>query len=469
MVILKSNAEDLQKDLQDLVNLFYDASYSFEINHEELIVGDHYYNRFFIEENGKTIERTFERVIDKSLSVLRRKSLRKRYSKVALYDLLSKKENKTLPWGSLTGIRPTKVARDAVELGETKEYTVTEFLRDEYRVSEEKAKLIPKILKNQKCIIKNDNLIDFYINIPICPTRCNYCSFISSEIDRVKDKVDLYIDCVIKEIRAVKEIIREKAYIVRTIYIGGGTPSVLTHSQLDKLLREVAFPVNEFTVECGRPDTITKEKLEVLKERGVTRISINPQTFCEATLKRIGRKHSVADVLSAYELAIEYGFSVNMDLIAGLPGERPAIFRKSISTLLDLAPDNVTIHTLALKNGSLLKDGNEDLSNKYIYKMLEEAEEKLMASGYKPYYLYRQKNQLGGLENIGFFRDDTLCIFNVDSMEDALSIMAVGANAISKRIFNMENRIERQQNMKFIEDYINHIDDMIEKKKKFFE
>ena len=152
MVILKSNAEDLQKDLQDLVNLFYDASYSFEINHEELIVGDHYYNRFFIEENGKTIERTFERVIDKSLSVLRRKSLRKRYSKVALYDLLSKKENKTLPWGSLTGIRPTKVARDAVELGETKEYTVTEFLRDEYRVSEEKAKLIPKILKNQKCI-----------------------------------------------------------------------------------------------------------------------------------------------------------------------------------------------------------------------------------------------------------------------------------------------------------------------------
>ena len=469
MVVLKSNAEDLQKDLQDLVNLFYDASCSFEIHHEELIVDDHYYNRFFIEENGKTLERTFEHLIDSSLSALRKKSLRKRYSKVSLYDLLSKKENKSLPWGSLTGIRPTKVARDAIELGETKEYTVTEFLRDEYRVSEEKAKLIPKILKNQKCIIKNDNLINFYINIPICPTRCNYCSFISSEIGRVKDIVEEYIDCLTKEIRAVKEIIRKKAYIVRTIYVGGGTPSVLSAQQLDRLLREVSFPVNEFTVECGRPDTITKEKLDVLKERGVTRISINPQTFCESTLKRIGRKHTVKDVLSAYELALEKGLSVNMDLIAGLPGERPAVFRKSISTLLDLAPDNITIHTLAIKNGSMLKDENEDLTNKYIFKMLDEAENKLMENGYKPYYLYRQKNQLGGLENIGFFRDDSLCIFNVDSMEDTSTIMAVGANAISKRVFNMENRIERQQNMKFIEDYIKNIDEMIEKKKKFFE
>ena len=469
MVTIKSNSEDLQKDLQDLVNLFYDETSEFEINHEELVIQNHYYNRFYIESEGKILERTFEHVIDGAYSLLKTKSLRKRYSKVALYDFLSKKENKTLPWGSLTGIRPTKVARDAIESGETKEYTVTEFLRDEYRVSEEKAKLIPRILKNQKCIIKNDNLIDFYVNIPICPTRCNYCSFISSEISRVQDKVDKYIDCVIKEIRAVKEIMRNKALIVRTIYIGGGTPSVLSAEQLDRLLREVSFPVNEFTVECGRPHTITKEKLDVLKSRGVTRISINPQSFCESTLKRIGRMHTVSDVLAAYSLAIEDGFIVNMDLIAGLPGERPATFRKNIQTILDLAPNNITLHTLAVKNGSLLKDGNEDLTNKYIFKMLDEAENKLIDTGYKPYYLYRQKNQLGGLENVGFFRDDSLCIFNVDSMEDTLSIMAVGANAISKRIFNMENRIERQQNMKFIEDYIKNIDEMIEKKKKFFE
>lgn len=469
MVTINSNSVDLQNDLQDLVNLFYDVDKSFEINHEELVVGETYYNRFYIDNQGKNLEKTYENTISSSLGDLKKKSLRKRYSKVALYDFLSKKENKLLPWGSLTGIRPTKLARDLIEDGETKEYTIAEFLQNEYKVSEQKAKLIPRILKNQRCIIKNDNLVDFYINIPICPTRCAYCSFISSEIEKIKDRVDEYIDCLIKEINAVKEIVRNKAYIVRTVYIGGGTPSVLTASQLARLLKEITFPVNEFTVECGRPDTITREKLEVLKQRGVTRISINPQTFCEATLKRIGRKHKVSDVLQAYELAIEYGFDVNMDLIAGLPGERPAVFKKSIDTVLELSPNNITLHTLSVKNGSVFKDGNEDLSAKYIPKMLDEAENRLIAEGYKPYYLYRQKNQLGGLENVGFFRDESLCIFNIDSMEETLSVIAVGAGAISKRVFNLENRIEREANNKFIEDYIANIDEMIARKHKLFD
>ena len=468
MVVLKSNTEDLQNDLQDLVNLFYGDEKSFEINHEELVVGETHYNRFYIEEENKTLEKTFERSISSAYSPLKIKSLRKRYAKVALYDFLSKKENKALPWGSLTGIRPTKLARELIENGEAKDYTITEFLKNEYRVSEQKAKLIPRILKNQKCIIKNDNLVDFYVNIPICPTRCHYCSFISSEIGRVKDRVDEYIDCVIKEINAVKELARKKAYIIRTIYIGGGTPSVLSASQLDRLLKEVSFPVNEFTVECGRPDTITREKLQVLKARGVTRISINPQTFCEATLKRIGRKHTTADVLAAYEMALEFGFNVNMDLIAGLPGEKPATFKRNIDTILDLCPDNITLHTLSVKNGSIFKEGNEEIACKNISKMLDEAENRLIAAGYKPYYLYRQKNQLGGLENVGFFRDDSLCIFNVDSMEETASIIAVGAGAISKRIFNLENKIEREANNKFIEDYIKNIDQMIDRKKKLF-
>jgi len=468
LVVLKSNAPELQNDLQDLVNLFYGDNKSFEISHEELVIGETHYNRFYIEEGDKMLEKTFEHSISSSYSPLKIKSLRKRYSKVALYDFLSKKENKLLPWGSLTGIRPTKLARDLIESGEAKDYTITEFLMKEYKVSEAKAKLIPKILKNQKCIIKNDNLVDFYVNIPICPTRCNYCSFISSELARVENRVEEYIDCVIKEINAVKELVRKKAYIVRTIYIGGGTPTVLTASQLSRLLKEISFPVHEFTVECGRPDTITKDKLEVLKQRGVTRISINPQTFCEATLKRIGRKHTTSDVLAAYELALEYGFQVNMDLIAGLPGERPATFRKNIDTILELCPDNITLHTLSVKNGSILKDEKEDLSAKYLPKMIDEAESKLIDAGYKPYYLYRQKHQLGGLENVGFFRDDSLCIFNVDSMEETSSIIAVGAGAISKRVFNLENRIEREPNNKFIEDYIKNIDEMIERKKKLF-
>lgn len=468
LTIIKSNAPDLQNDLQDLVNLFYGETEKEELSHEELVIGETYYNRFSYANGDKIVEKSYPSSISSSFSSLRIKSLRKRYSKIALYDFLSKKENKTLPWGSLTGVRPTKLARELIESGEVKDYTITEFLKNEYKVSEPKAKLVSKILKNQRCIIKNDNLIDFYINIPICPTRCHYCSFISSEIDRVKDKVDEYVDCVIKEIRAVKEIIRRKAYIVRTVYIGGGTPSVLTPSQLARLLSEISFPVNEFTVECGRPDTITREKLEVLKEKGVTRISINPQTFCESTLKRIGRKHKVSDVLSAYELALEFGFNVNMDIIAGLPGERPAVFKRTVQTLLDLSPDNITLHTLSVKNGSIFKDEKEDFSAKYIPKMIDEAEKTLIDAGYKPYYLYRQKNQLGGLENVGFFRDDALCIFNVDSMEETSSIMAVGAGAISKRVFNLENRIEREANNKFIEDYIKNIDEMIERKKKLF-
>ena len=263
MVKIKSNAEDLENDLQDLVNLFYSNENDYQILHEELIVGETYYNRFFIENGEKNIEKNYESSISSSLSPLKIKSLRKRNAKNALYDFISKRENRTLPWGSLTGIRPTKLARELIENGEAKDYTIAEFLQNTYQLSEQKAKLIPRILKNQRCIIKNDNLVDFYINIPICPTRCSYCSFISSELDRVKDKVDTYLDCLIKEINAVKEIVRKKAYIVRTVYIGGGTPSVLTASQLDRLLKEVTFAVNEFTVECGRPDTITREKLEV--------------------------------------------------------------------------------------------------------------------------------------------------------------------------------------------------------------
>ena len=381
---------------------------------------------------------------------------------------MSKSLNKTLPWGSLTGVRPTKFARDLIEYGEMKEHLVSEVLQRDYYVSKDKAELVAAILKNQKCIIRNDNLIDLYINIPICPTRCLYCSFISSEIERVKDKVDLYIDCLIKEIEAVKEIIKNKAYIVRTIYIGGGTPSVLSAEQLDRLLNRVNFPVSEFTVECGRADTITEEKLDVLKRHNVTRLSINPQTFCEATLKRIGRKQKNIEIFNAYSKALERDFVVNMDVIAGLPGEKFGIFKRSINTLLELWPNNITVHTLSVKNGALLKDNQSLLDDKDINKMVDFAEKTLIEKGYKPYYLYRQKNQLCGLENVGYFRDDSVCIFNVDSMEETNTVIGLGAGAMSKRVFNLEHRIERQPNVKFIEDYIARIDEMIEKKKEFY-
>lgn len=465
-----TNKQDLEMEINDLLRLFEKSEEDLvELFHEENFFNDICVNSFKIVDNGKTEEYGFENVVPKNLTELKLKSFRKRFVKNNLYDLLSKKYNKTLPWGSLTGIRPTKLARDIIEDGEVKEYLISEYLQKEFRVSESKAKLVARILKNQKGIIRNDNLVDLYVNIPICPSRCFYCSFISNELERVKDKIETYLDCLIKEIKAVKKIIFDKAYIVRNIYIGGGTPTVLSAVQLDRLLSELSFPVNEFTVECGRPDTITKEKLEILKKHDVTRISINPQTFCDATLKRIGRNHTVSDVLETYSMALEFGFVVNMDIIAGLPGENKATFTKTINTLLELAPQNLTLHTLSLKNGAILKGKTfSTLAEKDLERCIEEAEEKIIKNGYNPYYLYRQKNQLGGLENVGFFRDDSICMFNIDSMEETSSIIAVGANAASKRVFNLENRIERSFNHKFIDDYIKGIDEMIERKNRFF-
>ena len=464
--MVESNKEELQLELNDLFNLFEVSDII--VKHIEIDEKNKITNEFRYIKDGQEKSYSFTYDMKNSLSDLRKKSLRKRMVKNQLYKILSENLNKTLPWGSLTGVRPTKLARDLIDYGEMKDYLVAEILERDYYVSHKKAELVASILRNQKCIIRNDNLVDLYINIPICPTRCVYCSFISSELSRVKDKVDIYIDTVIKEINAVKNIIKRKAYVVRSIYIGGGTPSVLTARQLDRLLNEVNFLPSEFTVECGRADTITDEKLDILKNHGVTRISINPQTFCEATLKRIGRKQKNKDILSAYQKALARDFVVNMDFIAGLPGEKLGIFKRTINTALELYPNNITVHTLSLKKGSTLFDNNGSVQDRDVEKMIDYAEDTLAKNGYKPYYLYRQKHQLSGLENVGYFRDGDVCIFNIDSMEETNTIIGVGANAISKRVYNIEHTIKRQPNVKFIEDYVDRIDEIIEKKEEFF-
>lgn len=460
-----TDTEEMKYELQPLLDYFQtDVTIEFFATEEQGKIN----NRFCYDPQGQNHIYQYSFLIDENLTDLHKKSLKKRITKNQLYTILSKELNKTLPWGSLTGVRPTKLARDLIEYGEMKAYTVAEILERDYFVSKNKAELVANIMRNQKCIIRNDNLVDLYVNIPICPTRCSYCSFISSELSMVKALVDKYIEVLIKELNAVKEIIKQKAYIVRTIYIGGGTPSVLTAKQLEKLLQELNFPVTEFTVECGRADTITSEKLEVLKNNGVTRISINPQTFCEATLKRIGRKQKNSEVLNAYQLALEKNFIVNMDLIAGLPGEKLGIFKRTINTAIELFPDNITVHTLSLKKGSLMYDEQDKVHIQDVEAMVKYASSTLEKNGYKPYYIYRQKHQLSGLENVGYYRDNSVCIFNIDSMEETNTIIGVGANAISKRVYNIENKIERQANVKFLKDYIERIDDIIEKKKEFF-
>lgn len=467
-MVIKTNVEDYLIEFQDLIKLFGLTEIEDEIRHEEIEESGLVHDRFELIINGNNREYNFDYSIDRSFTPLRKKSYKKRMVKNHLYKIISKEYKLSLSWGSLTGVRPTKFARDLVRYGEAKEHIIPEILERDYFVSNSKARLVGQILKNQRGIIRNDNLIDIYINIPICPSRCLYCSFISSELSRVEKRVEEYIDCLIKEIDAVKDIINKKAYIIRNIYIGGGTPSVLNPSQLDRLLNKLKFPVKEFTVECGRPDTITPEKLDVLKKNGITRISINPQTFCEATLKRIGRKQKNSQVLDAYTWALERDMEVNMDIIAGLPGEKLGIFKRTINTLLELAPHNITVHTLSIKNGALLRDNKSLVDERDVDKMIDYAESELAKNGYKPYYLYRQKNQLKGLENVGYFRDNHLCVFNIESMEETNTIIGIGAGAISKRVFNIENRIERLANVKFIEDYIARIDELLEKKREFY-
>lgn len=460
--MLHTNATEFEKELNDLCDMFYENDMP-EVYHEQMLAGK-LYNIITID--GVAEEYQYDMPTG---SALKQKSLRKRYALLSLYKTLSKRENIILPWGSFTGIRPTALAREAVESGEISQYATTEFLEREFMISHDKAVLATKIIKNQTGIIKNDHLVDFYVNIPVCPSRCAYCSFISSERKAVEKIMPDYLEALIKEIRAMKKLMADKALIVRNIYIGGGTPTVLEASELELLLKELTFKVSEFTVECGRPETITAEKLDVLQRYGVNRICINPQTFADTTLKRIGRAHKKEDVFNAYSLAIERGLRVNMDIIVGLPGEKAPTIRKTLNTLLELCPNNITIHTLSVKKGSIFKDEKPELGFKNLAKILAECENKLMEAGYKPYYLYRQKHQLGGLENVGFYRDNDVCQFNVDSMEETSSIIAVGANAITKRVFSIENRIEREPNVKFLQDYIARVDEMIERKQKLFE
>lgn len=465
-----TNHETFMSDIFDMVHLFIQDT-ELDENKPHIFFDmqkglESLYLKFEIHfENAKLIKDTTV-CIQKSKNELEEKRYTKRAIKKFLYEILSKHLNKQLPWGCLTGIRPTKVAYELIESGVDK-FFIKEKLINDFYVREDKAKLVDKIIKNQTCIIRNDKLVDVYINIPFCPTKCSYCSFISAEYDKVKNIIPQYINALIKEIKAVKQIIVNDLYIVRSIYIGGGTPSVLSAEDLEKILSELTFDVVEFTVECGRPDTITKEKLDVLKKYGVTRISINPQTFVDKTLKTIGRKHTAKDVIEAYKLALPYNFSINMDFIAGLPTETLRGFKKTINTALEMYPDNITIHTLALKRGSTLTEQNTQNENEITEKMVTYAQDTLLENGYKPYYMYKLKNQNAGLENVGFYMDK-VCMFNIDSMEETASVLACGANAITKRVYSLENRIERQANVKFANDYITRIDELIEKKKQLF-
>lgn len=394
---------------------------------------------------------------------IERKRLVKRYAKLSLYKALERAFGKSLPWGALTGIRPTKLAYSQIE--ETGEFE--EFFTDTMKVSKEKTALVKRIIETQKGIYdKNIDGTDFFVFVPFCPSKCRYCSFVSADVRHMQKYVNDYVKTLIREIRESRSLIKN----LRSIYVGGGTPVCLDNENLESILKQLALINNgvEFTVEAGRPDVITEDNLKLLKDYGVTRICVNPQTFNDKTLKLIGRNHTAKDIFEKYELAKKY-FDVNMDLIAGLEGETFEDFKNSLENCIKLDAENITVHTLCVKKGSALAETTTYVKADEIEKMVDFAHCELSANGYNPYYLYRQKYMAGNLENTGYAKPNKACVYNVDVMEEITDNVACGANAISKAIFNGAERIERYANPKDVLTYLNKIDTIIEKKKSLFQ
>ena len=388
-----------------------------------------------------------------------------------IYINLLKLGNKELPWGTLTGIRPTKIVMEMLENDMSLE-DIKKHLKEVYLVSDKRIKLCTDTAKNEFNILKKidyKNGYSLYIGIPFCPTRCLYCSFTSYSIAQWKKDTDTYVEALCKELLAVSKMYKGKK--LQTIYMGGGTPTSLEGYQLSKILNVVKknFDLSnllELTVEAGRPDSITREKLVALKEVGVDRISINPQTMQQKTLDLIGRHHTIEDIFESYKLAREVGFeNINMDFIIGLNGEILEDVIDSFTKVKSFAPESITIHSLALKRAARLNTENkrEIMDNDLILSMINTATDTCADLGLEPYYLYRQKNMAGNLENIGFSKPGKECLYNILIMEEKQTIIACGAGTSSKIVFG-DGRIERIENVKDPKLYIERLDEMIMRK-----
>lgn len=391
-----------------------------------------------------------------------------------LYESLSSITGKMLPWGNLTGIRPTKIAYGMLEEGRSEDEILT-FLDKKHFVSKEKSRLSIDIAKRERELLSGvhyEGGYSLYIGIPFCPTTCLYCSFTSFAIGAYRKQVEDYVDCLIKEMEYVSKRYADK--ILDSVYIGGGTPTTLEAHQLDRLIGSLKelfdfSRVKEFTVEAGRADSITEDKLQVLYRHGVSRISINPQTMKQETLDIIGRRHTVEQVVEAYHMARKIGFdNINMDLILGLPGETPEDVQHTIDRVVELAPDSLTVHSLAIKRASRL---NQWIQENGISALQNTDETMAIAAagaarlGMEPYYLYRQKNMSGNFENVGYARPGKFGLYNILIMEEKQTILALGAGSITKRVFP-DGRIERCDNVKEVALYIEKIDEMIERKRR---
>ena len=386
-------------------------------------------------------------------------------------DVLTRLTGIVPPWGILTGVRPSKLMRKYMaDFGEEKaEELFTSFLK----VTEPKARLAVNVAKaeNEGVALSKPDSFSLYISIPFCPTRCSYCSFVSHSVESAKKLIPDYVRLLCEEIKQTAGIARALHLRLETVYIGGGTPTSLSAAGLENICRALnenfdMQAAREFTVEAGRPDTIDEEKLRVLKAAGVDRISINPQTFSDAVLENIGRRHTSADILEKFALARKLGFdNINMDLIAGLPGDTPAGFKESLDKAISLAPENITVHTLALKSSStLVTSESTDKVCADTAEMVEHAGRALYAAGYTPYYMYRQSKSVGNLENVGWCKEGKACLYNIYMMEEIHTVLACGGGAVTKLKSPFDVTLERIYNFKYPYEYIGRFEEQSARK-----
>jgi len=376
-------------------------------------------------------------------------------------------------WGALTGVRPTKLMTNIMREG-AGDKTAAKRFREKYFTSQARADLC--VQTAHYSMDAEDSLpekgVCLYVGIPFCPTRCAYCSFVSHSVEKSMKLVSPFFDALMEEIDATAAQVNTLGLVPVSIYMGGGTPTTLSAQQLDILLTKLEdvfdlSHVTENTVEAGRPDTITMEKLEVLKKHGVSRISVNPQTMTDSVLEAIGRKHTAQDILDAFDMVRAVGgMAVNMDLIAGLPTDTPDSFRSTMDAVMELAPENITVHTLSLKKGARLMDEGGDIPTPASVKeMVDYAHSRLQAAGYEPYYLYRQKNMSGGFENTGWCKPGFENLYNIFIMEELCSIIAMGAGG-STKLVRPDGKIERIFAPKYPNEYISNLAKTCADKKK---
>lgn len=466
-IVVKLNNLDYRYDVYQMINIFLsfrdikfadkDFTYEIIIDEDKVSINSQYLSRQYI--------------LDKKLKL-------KEELKISLYKYFQEITGKNMPWGTLIGIRPSKRAMNMIIEGKSEE-DIIRYFKEVTLTSEEKAKLCIDVARREmKYMNPSKDMVSIYIGMAFCPTRCLYCSFAANPIGKFKANiVQEYINALNKEIIEISKYVKEHNLKIHTVYFGGGTPTSVNDDQFNQVMKNIyeGFILNgdvyEFTVECGRPDSISSAKLNTMKKYSVSRISINPQSMNDETLKLIGRNHTAEDIIRVFNEARKLGFKdINMDMIIGLPGEKLKHVEKTLNYIKKLKPDSFTIHGLSVKRASRLY---ENIINNVKYEIApqEELNKMFLATSMLakemnmyPYYMYRQKNMVGNMENIGYAHSDKESIYNIEMIEDKETIIALGADAVTKVVYIDDDKLERFANIKDVREYVNRIDEMIHKK-----